>query len=214
MSSTLDEICGLDLWPYCRAEVAFMVGAVDYFRPRVIFDWGTNIGSSARIFYEATKGVVAGIHTIEVTDPSTLEHAGPNTGRHIAGLPVKQHFGDGATTATRLYWELRDRRRPSRPMFYLDGDHRAETVARELTTIDTAIEEDAVILIHDTLSEASGPHRAVKQFLNAPRFHKYGVEWLWEGQGMVLLWVRNEPWRSGRKPVQHLEAAWRLGRTA
>src|SRR4051812_22860104 len=41
--------------PFPLDELMLMTATVCRFKPELIFEWGTNIGKSARIFYEITK---------------------------------------------------------------------------------------------------------------------------------------------------------------
>ena len=54
--------------PYPLNELLLMTGAACRLKPSVVFDWGTHIGSSARIFYECNKAFKLGyeIHSIDL----------------------------------------------------------------------------------------------------------------------------------------------------
>ena len=56
--------------PFPLNELQLMVGTVCRFQPTHIFEWGTNIGKSARIFYETTNSfkIDAEIHSIDLPD--------------------------------------------------------------------------------------------------------------------------------------------------
>ena len=56
--------------PFPLNELMLMSSAVCRFKPELIFEWGTNIGKSARIFYETIKAfdVASQIHSIDLPD--------------------------------------------------------------------------------------------------------------------------------------------------
>jgi hypothetical protein len=51
--------------PYPLNELLLMTGAACRLRPSVVFDWGTHIGASARIFYECGKAFKLGEVALE-----------------------------------------------------------------------------------------------------------------------------------------------------
>jgi cephalosporin hydroxylase len=157
--------------PFPLTELSLMVAAVCRIKPSHIYEWGTNIGVSARIFYETVKyfRLDCEIHTIDLPDGTRhVEHPGHRRGalvRHIKG--VHMHQGDGVTTALAL-WDAAVVRRKA--LFFLDGDHSYESVSRELRWIDSHV-GNASFLVHDTLSQSAeanyniGPFLAVQDFL-------------------------------------------------
>ncbi|RXH01601.1 hypothetical protein [Bradyrhizobium vignae] len=60
--------------PYPLNELLLMSAAACRLKPSVVFDWGTHIGASARIFYECERIFNLGyeIHTIDL--PSDASH--------------------------------------------------------------------------------------------------------------------------------------------
>lgn len=180
--------------PFPLNELVLMVSAVCRIQPTHIYEWGTNIGVSARIFYETVKyfKIDSEVHTIDLPDDERhIEHPGRRRGamvRNISG--VHMHQGDGVTTALAL-WS--DSAMTGKPIFFLDGDHSYESVFRELNTIVRQV-ECANFLVHDTLfqSEESGynvgPFLAVHDFLRAfPERYDYIEERLGL-PGMTLLY--------------------------
>jgi len=159
--------------PFPLNELNLLTASVCVFRPSHIFEWGTNIGKSARIFFEICKyfGFDTEIHTIDLPDDVEHdEHPLRKRGYYVKGIKaVKKHQGDGVTTAIDLCASLEN---SIRPFFFLDGDHEYESVHRELRLIHKNVMSPA-ILVHDTFfqSEESGynvgPHMAVKDFLKS-----------------------------------------------
>src|SRR5439155_16525843 len=98
----------------------------------VIFDWGTHIGTSARVFYDVTSHyrVAAVIHSIDLPDEiDHKEHPHAERGKLVRGLPqVQLYQGDGLDVALEL-WRGGGRR--PRPMFFVDGAHAFPAVLRE-----------------------------------------------------------------------------------
>jgi hypothetical protein len=63
--------------PFPLDELLLMTGAVCRCRPRHVFEWGTNIGTSARIFYETARRfrLETEIHSIDLPDDADhVEH--------------------------------------------------------------------------------------------------------------------------------------------
>lgn len=158
--------------PYPISELNLMVAAVCRFKPQQVFEWGTNIGKSARIFYETGKhfGIPLHIHSIDLPDDVEHgEHPHSNRGHLVKGCTgVTLHQGDGLETAINLY-----KTQPElRTLVFIDGDHSYESVYRELNGIINAM-PDAAILLHDTFyqSEAAGynigPNRAIEDTLQS-----------------------------------------------
>jgi cephalosporin hydroxylase len=157
--------------PYPITELNLMTAAVCRLKPQQVFEWGTNIGKSARIFYEIGKqfGIPLDIHSIDLPDDlEHTEHPKSSRGRMVRGYAgVTLHQGDGLGRSIELY-----QRHPDRStLVFIDGDHSYESVYRELNGVIDAM-PNAHILLHDTFyqSEASGynigPHRAVSETLS------------------------------------------------
>src|SRR6202012_1394739 len=135
------------------------------------FDWGTNIGVSARIFYECSEtfGLGFEVHSIDLpADATHVEHPGEEYGRLVRDLAkVHLHRGNGVEVALEQWQKLG---RPKRPLFFVDGDHAYESVRDELNQIFSMV-PDASALAHDTFfqSEESnynvGPARAVDEIV-------------------------------------------------
>jgi cephalosporin hydroxylase len=145
-----------------------MVAAVCRLKPTHIFEWGTNIGKSARIFYETCNalGIDTEIHSIDLPDDvEHVEHPGAKRGILVKNIKaVKLHLGDGLDTSLRILEQCGNRH--PRPLFFLDGDHGYSSVKRELEVIMEKV-PDVSILLHDTFyqSEKSGynigPYQAI-----------------------------------------------------
>jgi cephalosporin hydroxylase len=155
--------------PFPLHELMLMTGAVCRLEPREIFEWGTHIGKSARIFYEITSHyrVQADIHSTDLPDDvEHREHPHADRGRLVRGLSrVYLHQGDGLTTSLEL-WRADGRK--LRPLFFVDGDHSHESVLRELTGIANEVPH-AGILVHDAFYQSAeaeyntGPYRAIEE---------------------------------------------------
>jgi hypothetical protein len=157
--------------PFPLNELMLMVAAVCRLRPPQIFDWGTNVGKSARIFYECTSHyrIDAEIHSTDLPDTvDHIEHPGRKRGKLVRGLRrVHLHLGDGVETSLEIW---RNSGRKPGPLFLIDGDHRYETVSRELQAIADEV-KDPGILLHDSFYQSSesgynvGPYRAIEDLL-------------------------------------------------
>ncbi len=159
--------------PFPINELMLMAAALCRIRPTHVFEWGTNIGKSARIFYETSKKFDLGvtIHSIDLPDDVPhVEHPGKQRGALVRGYrSVLLHTGDGLTTAIELAGALQS---DTRYLFFLDGDHSYESVSRELHGILDNF-PSASILIHDTFYQSPesgyniGPFQAITDFLDS-----------------------------------------------
>jgi cephalosporin hydroxylase len=158
--------------PFPLNELLLMTASVAWTKPTHIFEWGTHIGKSARIFYETCKflKLETEIHSIDLPDEvDHVEHPHNKRGKLVKGKRnVYLHQGDGVDTALKIY---NDSKSDSISLFYLDGDHSYETVYRELSSILTEVEKVRIIL-HDTFYQAEesgyniGPFQAIEDALN------------------------------------------------
>lgn len=157
--------------PYPLNELLLMAAAACRLKPPVVFDWGTHIGTSARIFFECEKAFKLGyeIHSIDLPpDASHVQHPGQEHGRLVHGLPkVHLHRGNGVKMALDQWQKLG---RPKRPLFFVDGDHAYESVRDELNEIFSTV-PDASALAHDTFFQSAeskynvGPARAINEII-------------------------------------------------
>jgi hypothetical protein len=155
--------------PYPLNELLLMTAAACRLKPTVVFDWGTHIGVSARIFFECDKAFKLGfdIHSIDLPPDAThIEHPGQEHGRLVRGLAnVHLHRGDGVKLAIELWHKLGQ---PKRPLFFVDGDHAYESVRDELSQIFSTV-PDASALAHDSFFQSPdsnynvGPARAIDE---------------------------------------------------
>ncbi len=155
--------------PYPLDELMLMTTAVTFFRPQYIFEWGTHIGKSARIFYEITKAfnITCSIHSVDL--PSDVKHI-ENPGQ-TRGMMVKEikeiflHEGNGVTKAFEIINSISEE---IQTLFFVDGDHSFESVKRELILILEKV-HNPVVLLHDTFFQSAesnyniGPFRAIKE---------------------------------------------------
>ncbi|WP_315831428.1 hypothetical protein [Bradyrhizobium prioriisuperbiae] len=141
--------------PYPLNELLLMTAAACRLKPSVVFDWGTHIGASARIFHECDKAFKFGfeIHSIDLPpDASHVEHPGQEHGRLVRGLAnVHLHRGNGVRVALDVWRRLGQ---PKRPLFFVDGDHAYESVRDELGEIFSTV-PDASALAHDSFFQSA-----------------------------------------------------------
>ena len=157
--------------PYPLNELLLMTAAACRLRPSVVFDWGTHIGVSARIFYECGKAFNLGfeVHSIDLPPETThVEHPGQKHGRLVRGFDkVHLYRGDGVRMGLELWHKLGQ---PKRPLFFVDGDHAYESVRDELMSIFATI-PDASAIAHDTFFQSAesnynvGPALAIDEVL-------------------------------------------------
>lgn len=160
--------------PYPINELMLMAGVVCRFRPSHVFEWGTNIGASARVFYETASNfrIPLEVHSVDLPpEVKHVEQPGNRRGRLVRNKPgVFLHLGDGLETSLSIY---RSRCVGKRVLFFIDGDHRYESVKKELETILKNVDEP-LVLLHDTFYQSGdsgynvGPHRAIQEVLKNP----------------------------------------------
>ena len=191
----LVPIVGLS--PYPISEQILMASAVVSLKPDYIFEWGTHLGVSARIFHEICNKyqIDAIIHSIDLPDNiDHIEHPRSNRGIKVKGISnVNLHQGDGLDKSLEIAGNLNQN---AKLLFFLDGDHEYESVSRELAGIHTKFPK-ANILAHDTFYQSEdskyniGPYLAIKDFLKKhPDSYKilstdFGLP------GMTLLYNKN-----------------------
>ncbi len=159
--------------PFPLNELMLMTATVCRYKPELIFEWGTNIGKSARIFYEITKafGIRSEIHSIDLPDDVYHnEHPQSNRGMMVKGIrEVTLHQADGLERS----FEICDKRKVNgNVLFFVDGDHSYQSVKRELETILKKL-PDARVLLHDTFYQSEeagyniGPRQAINEVLSS-----------------------------------------------
>lgn len=165
--------------PYPLNELLLMTAAACRLKPSVVFDWGTHIGASARIFYECSRAFKLDytIHSVDLPPGANhVEYPGEERGRLVKGLAgVHLHRGNGVEVALAQWQKLG---RPKRPLFFVDGDHAYESVRGELDQIFSTV-PDASALAHDTFFQSAesnynvGPARAIDEIVEKfpSRFH-------------------------------------------
>lgn len=173
---------------YGEDEVRFFAETIWELQPTHIFEWGTNVGASARVFYELTRigGIRCDVHTTEHPDHATHDHPGHLLGRWLKGCNVKMHTGDGVNVSLAEYVHAGA---PEQVLFFLDGDHSYAAVLRELEAI-AATAPSAVILVHDTSHPVEETEAAVDDFLIDKMPGVYEPRWLHSQAGVARLWPR------------------------
>lgn len=159
--------------PYPLSELMLMAGAICRFKPTHVFEWGTNVGASARVFHETSRffKIPLEIHSIDLPgEIEHVEHPGRRRGKLVKGKAgVSLHLGDGLKTSLAIYRTLP---KTSRVLFFVDGDHSYESVKRELEAIVANV-ADPKVLLHDTFFQSPdsgynvGPHLAIRDVLEA-----------------------------------------------
>ena len=157
--------------PFPLQELMLMTATINRFEPSLIFEWGTNIGKSARIFYEICHyfDIHASIHSCDLPDDiDHTEHPHTQRGEMVRDIPeVILHQGDGLTTSLGLWKKAGS---PQYPLFFLDGDHSYASVKREINGILEVV-PNPILLLHDTFLQSSesgynvGPRIAIEETL-------------------------------------------------
>lgn len=184
--------------PFSLNELLLMSGTVCRFRPAYIFEWGTHVGKSARVFYETAKyfNISTEIHSIDLPDDVFhREHPGGKRGKLVRGCRnVFLHQGDGLNTALEIIKSLPNN---CTYLFYIDGDHSYDSVKREFEGIFFGV-PNASILFHDTFYQSAdsgynvGPYRAIEDVLANNPSHGYSrIDTKTGLPGMTLLYKKN-----------------------
>jgi cephalosporin hydroxylase len=163
----------VDFNPYPLNELMLMSGALCRLHPACLFEWGTHIGKSARIFYETAQkfNLETEIHSIDLPDDVPhQEHPGNQRGILVRKIKaVHLYQGDGLSVSVSIARSLKP---DTKILFFLDGDHSYESVFRELTGIIREFPA-ANILVHDTFYQSPksqyniGPYQAIKNVINS-----------------------------------------------
>ena len=180
--------------PFPLSELCLLSSAVCFFKPTHIFEWGTHVGKSARIFYETARyfNIPVQIHSIDLPDDvSHIEHPGYKRGKLVRGIKnVMLHQGDGLNKSLEITNNIHEN---FKPLFFIDGDHSYESVKRELLGIIENI-PNAVILLHDTFYQSPesqyniGPFEAIREILSSPNNKYKKIELNTGLPGMTLLY--------------------------
>lgn len=180
--------------PFPLSELCLLSGAVCYFKPTHIFEWGTHVGKSARIFYETAKyfSIPVEIHSIDLPDDiSHIEHPGYKRGKLVKKIKnVTLHQGDGLDKSLEIIKSISG---DFKPLFFIDGDHSYESVKRELLGIITNV-PNAIIILHDTFYQSAqsgyniGPFNAVSEVINSISNQYKKIELTTGLPGMILLY--------------------------
>ena len=176
---------------YTPEEMTFVYDTMAELRPSLLLEWGTNVGHSARMFWEAKRllALDTEIHSIELSEPVSAlrpEDEGKQRGHHVQGLDVTLHVGVGVPTAVRLHAE--SGREPT--LLYVDDNHSGPGLTHDLGVLTTEM-PDAVILVHDVhLSTARFTEcdLAVRDF--SVRHPEFVADEVLGPCGMVRLWPR------------------------
>lgn len=182
----LARVRAFGLPAYGDDEVRFVEEILRQLQPTHVFEWGTNVGASARLFYEAALEYQypCEVHTVEL--PLALahldrDHPGEERyGQWIMDLPIHTYRGDGLTVSLKLYRKLK----PEWALFFIDGYHSKEQVLKELLGIFAAA-PTAAILLHDT-HQLVGPLKAIREF--DPEARGYTEQTCSSDSGMTMLW--------------------------
>ena len=156
--------------PFPVDELLTLVNIACIQQPDFIYEWGTHVGKSARIFAETVRAYELKSKIISIDLPENVEHVEhphKEHGRYVRGMSeVTLLRGDGVTEAIKHAKHHNGRNK--KLLFFLDGDHTEETVARELYAILRSFPR-ASIIVHDTFNQSKqskyniGPYLAIKK---------------------------------------------------
>jgi cephalosporin hydroxylase len=192
-----DIVPQVGIHPFPLNELLLMTGTVARLKPNLVFEWGTHIGKSARVFYEATRAykLPTIIHTCDLPDDvEHVEHPHEERGYLVRGLArVELHQGDGLDVSKQILSEQKgDMKSGKGSLFFVDGDHSYDSVKRELSAI-MEFAPDAAVLLHDTFFQSKdsgynvGPYDAIGECVAASRRNYNRIDTNTGLPGMTLL---------------------------
>lgn len=170
----------IGIHPYPLDELILMTATVCFFKPTYIFEWGTNIGKSARIFSEISTHfkIPLLIHSIDLPDNiQHIEHVYNKRGLYVRRKKnVFLYQGDGLTTSLDILRDIKNEK--NNILFFLDGDHNYNSVFREIKGITENV-LNPIIMVHDTFNQSVeshyniGPYQAISDFvqLSPKKYH-------------------------------------------
>lgn len=81
--------------PYPLNEQMLMAAAIAFVKPKMIIEWGTHFGKSARLFWEVKEALSLDcqIYTIDSMDPNHPEFPGAKRGSYLHKTDIKQLTG-------------------------------------------------------------------------------------------------------------------------
>lgn len=180
--------------PFPLTEQMLMAATVCKFQPELIFEWGTNIGKSARIFYETTQAfnIKTEIHSIDLPD-DVFHNEHPKNDRGILVRKfkaVKLHQADGISKSLEI---ISQKKPKGKILFFVDGDHSYESVKKELETILLNV-ENVIVLLHDTFFQSKdanyniGPYNAIEDILKVSQKKYKKISTNFGLPGMTLIY--------------------------
>jgi predicted O-methyltransferase YrrM len=178
--------------PYPLNEQMLMAAAVAFVEPKLIIEWGTHLGKSARLFWETKEalGLDCKIYTIDSMETDHPEFPGAARGKHLGGTDVEQIVGDGAAVAADLLNNTTER-----VLVYVDGDHSRETTKRDLA-LWSKLPPGSGLLAHDVLFQTPssyniGPWQSLQELIEAEESTISHIQWQLLGlPGMALVCKR------------------------
>ncbi len=183
--------------PYPLDELMLMSSAVCRIRPTHIFEWGTHIGKSARVFYETCKHfeIDAEIHSFDLPDEvDHVEHPREKRGVFLKNIDsIRLYQEDGLKKGIEIFTQSEIAGKSA--FFYLDGDHAYETVNNEVATIINYV-PGAAILLHDTFYQSPesgyniGPSLAIINTLDGNLNDYNRINTIMGLPGMTLLYKK------------------------
>lgn len=164
--------------PYPLNEQMLMVGAVAFIQPKLIIEWGTHLGKSARLFWEAKEalGIDCSIHTVDSMEPDHPEFPGNARGKYLSNTDVNQSVGDGASVAGKLIEQA-----DGPILLFVDGDHSREATKKDLSLWES-LPPGSGLLAHDVFYQEPspyniGPWESFQELLQISESSIAGIQW-------------------------------------
>lgn len=183
--------------PFPLDEQMLMTSVVVWHAPDYVFEWGTHVGKSARLFNEIRIKFKMDFKIYSVDLPPDVYHIeqpGESRGVYVKNIKqVKLLLGDGLDKSLQVLKKINNEKKV---LFFLDGDHSYKSVMRELRGISKS-RPGAAIIIHDTFYQVKkskyniGPNLAVKNFCKKNN-HYTTISTNFGLPGMIVLLPKNK----------------------
>ena len=164
--------------PYPLNEQMLMAGAVAFIQPKLIVEWGTHLGKSARLFWETKEalGMDCSVHTVDSMEPDHPEFPGVARGKYLSNTDVNQSVGDGATIARKLIEQA-----DGPVLLFVDGDHSREATKKDLSLWES-LPSGSGLLAHDVFYQEPstyniGPWQSFQERLQISESGISDVHW-------------------------------------
>ena len=154
-----------DLHTCWKGHRGFAEWLVSYIKPEVTVDLGVDWGFSTFCFAMPRIGYVYGIDSFE--GDKYAGHRDDSVYNLVLNKQEKLHLKDNLTFIKGYFDDVAKTWDKKIDILHIDGDHSYESVKNDYETWSRFLNDDGVILFHDTcIEELNGNHYGVKKFFD------------------------------------------------